>query len=640
MAGSGSSACYEASPIADAKRDAAARALLHGTVVRSPAKLTGAPTLGQMQAWENEARAGADTPPIVLFAASRLPGKPDMRRKQLSDAIAGLTGKSGAEGVLFIAQLDFWTASSGKPDPQPVFDALKAAFSATKRTGGGTWIWEEFLHSEKMNKLLSIYGDKVIELLDAAPDLEPWFKHYFRGCYEVKLAWKARGSGLADTVKPGGWEGFGEHLEKAKAEFTESWKLNPKHPAAASEMVDVAKGLSDDPLVEMRRWFERATAARFDYMPAYTALRCGLWPRWHGSEEAMMAFGRECLKTGRFDTRVPFVFIHVVRDIMSDRNETDDVYPEIARWDEMKSLIDGYIAEERRPGSLQDYQTRGAIIAWIYKKPDDCQRYLAAANHKLQDEIARDWHIDDEKQWLPQVEAATGPAGPLCRRAAEEAGREDFAAAEKTFSEALAVPGLHPLARTCLERQKVNAASLAKLAAAQWKPLFPEKDLTGWTTVFGSPVRTEDGVEAECQLMLRREAPVGPVFEIRGEVELPDAPDAYGGFAWGYPNDKDTNWMSLILGRSLRAHKSEVVLNRRFQGQTFRQPTNFGRHARVHLRVLNGRAILRLDDQVVLDRQIELVAALKPDARVALVAPLPDKGSVARWHSLEVRTPE
>lgn len=145
------------------------------------------------------------------------------------------------------------------------------------------------------------------------PKVDPWLSRMVRGIDEKNLAWKARGGKWAHEVEGQQWQGFAEHLAKARALLSDAHALRPELPVAATEMIAVSMADGrDDP----RMWFDRAVAAQFDHAPAYDALIWALMPRWRGSHEQMDAFGRECLDTGRFDTEVTTQYLEVWQTII------------------------------------------------------------------------------------------------------------------------------------------------------------------------------------------------------------------------------------------------------------------------------------------------------------------------------------
>ena len=145
-------------------------------------------------------------------------------------------------------------------------------------------------------------------------NVDPWMKNMVEGCYYDALAWHLRGSGYADSVTKEGWNGFRDNIEKAADHFTKAWELDPAVPYAAAHMIDVANsGAAGD--LSPRDWFDRSVQVRMDFEPAYSYYTHHLLPQWSGSHQKMYVFGRECLKTKRFDTCVPFQLIIILARI-------------------------------------------------------------------------------------------------------------------------------------------------------------------------------------------------------------------------------------------------------------------------------------------------------------------------------------
>ena len=112
------------------------------------------------------------------------------------------------------------------------------------------------------DQLLAVAAERF-----AKPDsgVGPWVTAIVLGRDHVRRAWKARGSGFADTVAPAGWKGFHEHLAAAREQFTRAHEMHPEWPEAAGEMITVSLGDGSD---EERLWFDRAVTAQFDHDPA------------------------------------------------------------------------------------------------------------------------------------------------------------------------------------------------------------------------------------------------------------------------------------------------------------------------------------------------------------------------------------
>ena len=117
-----------------------------------------------------------------------------------------------------------------------------------------------------------------------------------QGASLIDSAWEARGDGLAHTVTEEGWRKMGERLAKAKEVLTRSWDLRPGGRQTPNLMLVLVKGLDGD-RDEMELWFRRAMEADGDNAQACSLKMDYLDPKWHGSREEVLAFGRECRKT-------------------------------------------------------------------------------------------------------------------------------------------------------------------------------------------------------------------------------------------------------------------------------------------------------------------------------------------------------
>jgi hypothetical protein len=132
---------------------------------------------------------------------------------------------------------------------------------------------------------------KSRQLTIAAQEL----KHY---------AWDARGGAWAGEVTKEGWKLFGERIAAARAGLEQAWKLDPTNAEAAAGMVDVARA-QQLPRDEMERWYRRAVDLDPTLHEAIESKLEYLEPKWHGSREEMLAFGRELLRDGKWNDGQP-----------------------------------------------------------------------------------------------------------------------------------------------------------------------------------------------------------------------------------------------------------------------------------------------------------------------------------------------
>jgi hypothetical protein len=248
----------------------------------------------------------------------------------------------------------------------------------------------------------------LYENLKRAPKVDPYVLRVIGGNVEIEAAWEARGSGFASTVSDVGWKKFGEHLTTARKLLTEAWQAHPGYPEAPTAMITVAKAGYSNEGEGTRFWFDRAASAQFDYMPAYRSYETDILPRWHGSVREMYNFGAECLKTGRFDTSVPWEFLTMLRSIevemAGDRSYW--VSPESETY--LKKLFDGY--EQSGYGHSSDwYKTARAATTWVCGHPDQAKSLLDALGPKAVDDVfpilfkvsAADGRAAIQNGWIP-----------------------------------------------------------------------------------------------------------------------------------------------------------------------------------------------------------------------------------------------
>ncbi len=132
---------------------------------------------------------------------------------------------------------------------------------------------------------------------------------YFKGNFYIDMAWLARGNGFSDSVSPEGWTLFARRLDVASAALNEAWELNPSAPHVANRMLSVELGQGKG-RPRMERWFRRAMQLdNSNYRAASSKLNY-LEPKWYGTEEDLLAFGQECLKSEVWRGEIPYIAVH------------------------------------------------------------------------------------------------------------------------------------------------------------------------------------------------------------------------------------------------------------------------------------------------------------------------------------------
>ncbi len=295
------------------------------------------------------------------------------------------------------------------------------------------YVWHEL--SEFLS-LADIDQKKVLweSSLKAKDEIDPWLWNLWAGEFHVSLGWHFRGTGFASKVTPEGWQKLHENLKIAEEHLEEAHRLLPDAPEAASRMISVAKASNTE--LSPREWFDRAVAAQFDYMPAYSAMLACLLPRWGGSYDAMLAFGQECAATNRFDTTVPWLMIAVIqgagRDIDVMRNyrdpptlgalEAEKIWTRDGHYELARPVLLGYAADPNSPLDKRFVQTLHLWIA-VNAAPWGEGPSMAEAR-ELADALGDDYaptvlssRGSRPKFMVSRIYAMTGPAAADCVRA-------------------------------------------------------------------------------------------------------------------------------------------------------------------------------------------------------------------------------
>ncbi|QEL16435.1 hypothetical protein [Limnoglobus roseus] len=195
-----------------------------------------------------------------------------------------------------------------------------------------------------------------------------WVRNAVEGKVLILAAWDARGSGPGGTVSDEQFELFAARLKKAKAKLEAAWKADPSLPQPATNMLYVAKGLGFE-REEMETWFRRAMEANPDNLEACEAKKEWLQPNWHGTNEDVSEFVVQCLRSGNFFGKLPYLAeVPRARGLPHDQPEAVNQYVQNdATWVPFHAVAEAHLA--RYPDDLWA-RSRYAFHACLWKKWD------------------------------------------------------------------------------------------------------------------------------------------------------------------------------------------------------------------------------------------------------------------------------
>jgi hypothetical protein len=206
--------------------------------------------------------------------------------------------------------------------------------------------------------------DGFYKRIRGVKNASPYVVSILEGGYHISKAWKARGTGWANTVTKSGWKGMREHLGYARDILTKAYNSHPKLPYAQTLMLTVTMGSGGK--VSLEEWFQRGIDAHVEYNKVYSDYRYTISNRWGGSQNKQIYWALKLLETKRFDTRIPYQFLLTMQYIAKDSTLYKDRRTFYANND-VRALIFKYY-DMRNEAIKKDekwHKSCKAIHAWL-----------------------------------------------------------------------------------------------------------------------------------------------------------------------------------------------------------------------------------------------------------------------------------
>jgi len=424
----------------------------------------------------------------------------------------------------------------------------QAAAEPAQKTGNHRLLWQWL--DLRLNQ--SQYGlrQEAYAALQAQPGADPWFVDMVGGMHFINEGWKARGEGFADTVTEAGFKILQDDLKQARACFTRAWRLHPEYPEAATAMIEVAKASDDGGKEEMRKWFDRAIAAQFDWTDAYGSYEWGLRPRWLGSVEEMLAFGEECLTTGRFDTEVPWQYLAMLYAVTNEEHEPR-YWRHLGVYDKAAQVCQGYAAAlAQDPDRVATWRSRNAAIAWRSGHYLEARTLMVDLGPKLQKSYFEAFNVSMPWVW-GQVLCMTCNEGPKVERAEGLYQMGHNEGALDAF-QPLAALLQNADAQVYLNGRIASLQQEIAFGKGEWVPLQPNAQFVGWQQQqrWGHWGICPDGAvlsETNNRNLLTCLMRTQNAFEIAGNIELPVNDYAMAGLAVGVDLTGSPYWSALQI---------------------------------------------------------------------------------------------
>jgi len=170
----------------------------------------------------------------------------------------------------------------------------------------------------------------------------------------ISLAWNARGSGTIDTVTEDGWKSFTNRLATAEEALNRAWELDPKDVRIPLEFLGLELGQGQG-RERLELWFQRAMQLDPASYDACWKKLYYLEPKWYGSAEDLLAFGRECVNNPEWKGHVPLILVdaHVALARYVNKDERDGYWKRPEVWPDIKAAYDKFF--ELNPNEVGYY---------------------------------------------------------------------------------------------------------------------------------------------------------------------------------------------------------------------------------------------------------------------------------------------
>ena len=266
---------------------------------------------------------------------------------------------------------------------------------------GGQVAWDLYLDAvllDNRRTFLEEPAKRAIEVYADAEAADQWVVSMMRAKYYRGVAWLARGGSFSSQVEKEGWELFAENMKLASVHARNAFKTDPQRPDAPAFLIEIAMAGHDEDTIF--QWFERTIKAEIDYPIGYLNLLSALAPRWGGSHEAMLEFGRQCAATERYDTSVPRFFLDTFYRIIQDNRSITwvQLMEDEALFAEVEKTIEGLVKDpSRQPVGDNDGRKFSKDQAWLLSQlvgiSENSNRFDKSAKlwQRLGDEVSDHW---------------------------------------------------------------------------------------------------------------------------------------------------------------------------------------------------------------------------------------------------------
>jgi len=365
---------------------------------------------------------------------------------------------------------------AGRKEVSRAFDAAVAVLS-NAADGDGRDLDPDFGWFDLLNDVIKGYtklGEdrkdafvRIDAVLTRIPALKST-RLQLRGSSLTDYAWDARGSGVASTVTKEGREKFEERLAEARKVLDEAWAAaKPGESRAAALMLSVEIGIGGE-RDDMEKWFERAMkASGGGNIQACEAKLTWLAPKWHGSAEEVLAFGRACRDTQNWRSGITLLVgeAHLAVAEVLPPKERAAYYRSQSFYNDIYNVYEEYL--KHYPLAYQQRSTYAALCYLSGHYTDAHKQFEALGDNLLANQRF-------PKEWMEQARASAAKVATGARQTKDPTVDH--------VGEAQVILG---------KAERLEVYSLGPLAKQKTEERFHGRTVLGKTEVSGAKTRDE-----------------------------------------------------------------------------------------------------------------------------------------------------
>ncbi|MFL5329809.1 MAG: hypothetical protein ACJ8C4_12935 [Gemmataceae bacterium] len=196
-----------------------------------------------------------------------------------------------------------------------------------------------------------------------------------RSIYLIHKGWHDYNASRDDEASAqAAWSKCCDLLAQARQPLADAWDVQPGNEMTATWMLWIEYGIGRDH-DEMEKWFDRAMKANSDNRRACEVRLASLDPRWQGSTEAILEFGKKCRETKNWRAGITLLVgeahLRQAKYLESQGQSVGAYLKQPHVWEEIRAVNDEYLSHFPHD---HDSRSRYACLCFLAEQYTEAHR--------------------------------------------------------------------------------------------------------------------------------------------------------------------------------------------------------------------------------------------------------------------------